>query len=269
MECEVTDFSLEAIATSGQVFTWSRLGRSTWRIASGARLCVASQEGGHLMLERQDGGEPAAADRAYWRHYLALDDDYPAMLAELRAWGAKPEEAMVAGTGIRVLHQAWWDAAVSFVISQNSNIPRIQHAMDLLMGMGEPAGTVPSPARLAEALGDPATRASLRLGYREPYLRELARRAADGWEPLCLSRPFAPLEAQMRQLQELPGVGPKVASCVCLYGLGYLESVPRDTWIKRAERDFQVEWHPVLGGVQQQLVFAWARRGGLGAGREP
>lgn len=42
-----------------------------------------------------------------------------------------------------------------------------------------------------------------------------------------------------KALQELPGVGPKVADCVCLMGLGKLEAVPIDTHIMRvAVRDY-------------------------------
>jgi N-glycosylase/DNA lyase len=49
------------------------------------------------------------------------------------------------------------------------------------------------------------------------------------------------LEALSRQtyenahasLLELPGVGPKVADCFLLYGVGRLESAPVDVWIHR------------------------------------
>lgn len=261
-ELAVEEFSLEAIALSGQVFTWHRLGKDRYRIASGTRVCVAQQRGSTLRLTCQDGFEPSDEDLARWCRYLALDDDYPAMLEELRVAGMLADEVYGASRGIRVLHQDWWDAAVSFVISQNSNIVRIQRTVDELMARGEPAGCVPQPARLVRLLADPDVTERLRLGYREPYLRLLAECAAAGWKPLSLARPFAPLQVQMRELEGLRGVGPKVASCICLYGLGYLESVPHDTWIKRAEREHKILWHPRLGGVQQQLVFAWIR--GLG-----
>ena len=67
--------------------------------------------------------------------------------------------------------------------------------------------------------------------------------------------------AYMAELEETPGIGPKVASCICLFGLGYLNAVPRDTWIKRAERETGMSWDERYGGIQQQYVFAWYREG--------
>lgn len=32
---------------------------------------------------------------------------------------------------------------------------------------------------------------------------------------------------------KLPGVGPKVADCVLLYGMGRFEAFPVDTWIRK------------------------------------
>lgn len=258
----VKDLSLKAIAESGQVFTWKKVNKGnalSWRISSGAKLCMATQTENVIRIVSLDGRELGENDLSYWHHYLALDDNYPVMLTELRASGLLNDELYAAARGIRILHQKWWDVAVSFVISQNSNIIRIQHTMDELMALGKPVGTVPSPCCLHELLTNPDICTRLRLGYREQYLRELSRRAAAGWSPLALKRPYAPLDVQMRELEELPGIGAKVASCICLYGLGYLNAVPRDVWIKRAEENQKITWHPRLGGIQQQFIFSWIR----------
>jgi N-glycosylase/DNA lyase len=254
-ELYVELFSLDAIAASGQVFTWRRADGDGWRVASGNRTCLLSQEGGKLSVAREDGSEPDADELAFWRRYLALDVDYGRILRKLKL----DHEVLEGGAGIRVLAQDWWDTAVSFVISQNSNIVRIQRSVDALMDAA--GGRMPEPELLAELLADESFAAELRLGYRLPYLRALAERGCL-WEPSRVRDPSVSLEQSMAELQELPGVGPKVASCICLYGLGYLEAVPRDTWIKRAEREFSIAWHPRWGGIQQQFVFAWMRERG-------
>lgn len=254
---EAADFSLEAIAASGQVFTWRKLpeGRADARylIASGKRRCCVSQRGRTITILTPSGAQPSPSALSYWTHYLALDQDYHAILERLPLTC----EQRLCSLGIRVLAQDWWDVSVSFMISQNSNIPRIQHAVDALMESS--GGILPRPKELGRLLADEAFAQSLRLGYRLPYLRELAKRCMH-WQPSCLADGTVSLADEMAELEEISGIGPKVASCICLYGLGYLEAVPRDTWIKKAERTYAVEWDPVYGGIQQQYIFAWMRQ---------
>lgn len=254
---ETDNLSLDEIAASGQVFTWHRLepGRTDTRylIASGTKRCIASQHGEKLTILTPSGANPAPAALAYWQHYFALNRDYGAILSALPL----TDEQKSVCSGIRVLAQDWWDTAVSFVISQNSNIPRIQHAVDMLMDASR--GTIPRPRALARLLSDEAFAKDLRLGYRLPYLQELARTATK-WHPARLDDPALPLEDEMEELEGISGIGPKVASCICLYGLGYLDAVPRDTWIKKAEERYSIEWDPKYGGIQQQYIFAWMRK---------
>ena len=253
---ETSDFSLAAIASSGQVFTWREIasGRADARylISSGRRRCVASQVGPRLTIRTPSGAQPSPASLAYWEHYFALDTDYGKLLDGLPL----TKEQREASRGIRVLAQDWWDVSVCFTISQNSNIPRIQHTVDSLADAV--GGHIPTPRQLKVLLADETFSRSLRLGYRLPYLRTLASLATH-WRPRSLSEPTTSLADQMAELEGIRGIGPKVASCICLYGLGYLEAVPRDTWIKKAEKTFGITWDPVFGGVQQQYVFAWIR----------
>lgn len=258
----VDRFDLDAIAASGQTFTWSKLGPEAWRIVSGDHVVTAEQNGERLALS------PVASrfrpgEAAFWEHYLALDEDYAQVLGEL----ALPRAVERVGSGIRILNQDWWDTAVSFVVSQNNNIVRIGRTVSALMGGA--GGLMPRPAALARLVATDEACRELGLGYRGPYLRALAARARR-WRPSCLSAEVGtvPLDDQVAELMETSGVGVKVATCICLFGLGYHEAVPRDTWIIRAEREHHIAWHPTLGGIQQQYVFAWMRAGCPGTGDE-
>lgn len=83
----VTDnLSLRKIAASGQVFTWHELERgrtdARYLISSGTKRCIASTKGSMLTILTPSGANPAPSALAYWKHYLALDQDYGAILHE-------------------------------------------------------------------------------------------------------------------------------------------------------------------------------------------
>ena len=113
----------------------------------------------------------------------------------------------------------------------------------------KPFYDMPPPARLTE----PRVEAHLRelgFGYRAKYLHQTAvmvTQEDDGWLE-TLRNPEAPILGDSasdagpmlpggregyrkahEQLLSLQGVGPKVADCVCLMGLGWGEAVPVDT----------------------------------------
>ena len=64
-------------------------------------------------------------------------------------------------------------------------------------------------------------------------------------------------------LQQIHGVGPKVAECVLLYGCHRLEAFPMDVWMHRA----MGKWFPgktpedfgPYAGIAQQMIFHYSR----------
>ncbi|KAL8964827.1 MAG: hypothetical protein Q9183_004195 [Haloplaca sp. 2 TL-2023] len=120
---------------------------------------------------------------------------------------------------------------------------------------------MPSPSVLA----DPRVESHLRqlgFGYRAKYLYQTAVLISQGRGPAWLDslrnpespilgqkpRPAGEMGPQGREgyraaheaLLALQGVGPKVADCVCLMGLGWGEAVPVDTHVWQiAQRDYK------------------------------
>jgi N-glycosylase/DNA lyase len=115
---------------------------------------------------------------------------------------------------------------------------------------------------LPEALTGPGVEAHLRelgFGYRAGYIAKTALTVAKdkpaGWlEGLCNQEPYndspdqkplpdggrAGYRRAHQELLQLHGVGPKVADCVCLMGLGWGEAVPVDTHVWQiAQRDYK------------------------------
>jgi len=73
------------------------------------------------------------------------------------------------------------------------------------------------------------------LAYRAKYMIEAARRVRDGELNLEQLRD-RDYETAKAKLMELPGIGPKVADCFLLYGLGKTEAAPVDIWVHRIVR---------------------------------
>ena len=65
-------------------------------------------------------------------------------------------KAIEAGGGIRILNQDRWETLVSFIISQNNNIPRIKKCINSLAEvLGEPIGKASDDDKTIYALPAP------------------------------------------------------------------------------------------------------------------
>lgn len=254
---------LEATLFCGQTFSWQRAGEAFMGVAGGHALCIRRQ-GGSLVLTRPGGGGFSPAQSRFWENYFALDADFCAL--EARFCEDEKLAACVAHTrGIRVLRQPFFDTLLSFIISQNNHIPRIAGIVCRLReGFGEALEgglhAFPTPARLAGLAVDDL--AELRAGFRAKYLLDAAARVASG-EVTEQKLAALPDDEARRLLMRIRGVGPKVADCVLLYGLGRPGVVPMDVWMKRAMEALFPHGMPACAagyeGFAQQYIFCWAR----------
>lgn len=208
-----------------------------------------------------------------WLHYLALDEDYGALeqLIENALVGddaSVMKRAVAASHGIRILRQEPWETLCSFIISQNNNIPRIKTIISSLSRkFGTPlnasgAFSFPTAEALAKA-GEEQLR-ELKVGFRAAYIANAARRVASGELELDELSRLGDYDAAKAALMTLHGVGPKVADCTLLFGLGYTEAFPIDTWMKKvAARHFPSGLdHTRFGraaGLAQQYLFYMER----------
>ena len=171
---------------------------------------------------------------------------------------------MAYAPGIRVLHQPAWEALAAFIMSQNNNVPRIKGIIErLCTAFGDPLAwgyDFPPPERLA-GLGEEDLRV-LRCGWRWEYLLDAAEKVASGLLPLDQVA-VLPLPEARQALQSIKGVGPKVAECVLLYGMGRLEAFPLDVWMKRAMKILfpgkKPEDFGPYAGIAQQYIFHYCR----------
>ena len=253
-------FDPNATLYCGQCFRWQRQPNGVHRGVVHGAVRLLRQQGEGLILwpcEKQEV--------EYFLHYLALDDDYASILTVLRR-NPRLRLCVNASPGIRVLHQDFFETLLTFIISQNNNIPRIQAIVERLCeGFGDPlengAHAFPTPQALAGL--NEQDLAFLRAGWRADYLLHAAQAVASG---RVSEEKLADLstESARNLLMTIRGVGPKVADCVLLFGLERSEALPMDVWMKRAMKQHFPKGMPrylvPYAGIAQQFLFDYPRR---------
>ncbi|KAF2756622.1 hypothetical protein EJ05DRAFT_487495 [Pseudovirgaria hyperparasitica] len=204
------------------------------------------------------------------KHYLNLEPNLTQLYEQWASADSNFKKKAPKFTGVRILKQDAWEALVGFICSSNNNIARISQMVEkLCLNYGPLIGHIGTQAYHdfppPEALVGPKVEQHLRdlgFGYRAKYLHRTAQIVAKEKELGWLDSLRNPESAKSfkgkqstgelveggregyrhahEQLLELQGVGPKVADCVCLMGLGWGEAVPVDTHVWQiAQRDYK------------------------------
>lgn len=251
------DFDIEQIADSGQCFRMYRVGDETWEIFALDRfLKIQKREGEHIFYCDQKEFDD------FWSDYFDLQTDYSEIKRRILA--TKDEymiKAVNFGSGLRILRQNLWEVMVSFIISQQNNIPRIKVCLKKLCEInGERFPTPTDFLNFREKDLD-----SVKLGYRKNYLLKISESISNGSFDLEKLKEMKYPES-LKYLKTLHGVGDKVANCIALFGLHQIEAFPIDVWIKRIlevryHNDFSLErWNlQDIGGIVQQYMFFYER----------
>lgn len=274
------DYDLAATLGCGQAFRWTPRGNA-WEGVVAGRWVRLRAEGSSLVAE-----VAAATDHWAWiTEHLRLDEDLSAILATFPD-DAPMRAATRACRGLRLLRQEPWECLASFILSSTKQIVQIRQCVrSLCERFGEPVAApadagpqfaFPAAARLAAA-EEPELRAC-KLGFRAKYLRDAARRVAEGELELNALHAL-PTPAARERLMACFGVGRKIADCVLLFAYGRQDAFPVDVWVLRAlqqlyfpkrrpskarlQRFTETHFGPNAGYAQQYL-FHYTR---LAAGR--
>lgn len=251
---EIGTFSLAATLESGQCFRWRRKADGYEGIAFGKYLYAEQRENELLFY---------CSEKDFlntWKDYFDLERDYDRISDELISIEPVLQEAARFSKGIRILQQEPWEALCSFVLSQNSNIPKIKLSIERLCeSFGEKTEygyLFPQPEKLADLA--PEDLSPLRCGYRAPYVIAAAKSVADGDTDIDRLRKISVEEAR-QELCRVHGIGVKVADCSLLYGFGRFDCFPVDRWIKAALAAYFPNGTPLIqhpyAGIAQLYIF--------------
>jgi len=264
---------LAACLTSGQVFRWSLAGD-----------CWIGVDGEHTFslkalspIEIEMRGSEAA-----FASLFRLDWSYRDMIADLLELGPELAPFSAAARGLRMMRPSCpRETLFSFLCTSNNHITRITQMVAKLAAYGEPladgSGETRFPSLERIACIPEAELRALGFGYRGATIpRAAGQILANGGDRWLADLREARYETAYAEMLALPGVGPKLADCICLYALDKQEAAPIDTHVwQAASRLYFPEWagqamtdlkrravgdllrgrFGVLAGLAQQVLF--------------
>lgn len=272
----VCDFDLAQTLECGQCFHFVKLDEEDYVLTAKGYVLHVSQEADTVTFYDTDKDEYVNV----WKDYFDMDRDYSAIKKKLLEKDDKLKDAIESMWGVRILNQDFFETLISFIISQNKQIPHIKKIVaDISAKFGTYKGTYggadmytfPTLEQLANASEEDFK--ELKTGFRAPYIMDAIRRNMAGQFNINELKSMD-YDSCIKELMTIKGVGEKVANCVSLFGLGKKEAFPVDVWIKRimetmyfdgvdTPKDkiaaFAKEQFGELGGFAQQYLFYYGK----------
>ena len=272
----VCDFDLAQTLECGQCFHFVKLDENDYVLTAKGRVLHVSQQADTVTFYDTEEDEYVNV----WKDYFDMDRDYSAVKKKLLENDNKLKDAIESMWGVRILNQDFFETLISFIISQNKQIPHIKKIVaDISAKFGTYKGTYGGADMYTFPTLEQLTNASeedfkeLKTGFRAPYIMDAIRRNMAGQfnEKELKNMDY---DSCIKELMTIKGVGEKVANCVSLFGLGKKEAFPVDVWIKRimetmyfdgedTPKDkiaaFAKEQFGDLGGFAQQYLFYYVK----------
>lgn len=264
------DFDLRHTFDCGQCFRFREEADGVFCGVAFGTLAVFSQKGDSVRIENVT----REAFEREWSDFLDCGRDYAKIKSAL---GCEPvmQEAISHGYGIRILQQDFFECLLSFILSQQNNIPKIKKAVEAFAERfgtrreyrGRSYYTFPTAEQVKDLKAEDLS--FLKIGYRDTYIIDAIRKVNEG----SVSREeilTLPYEQAKKALMRINGVGQKVADCVLLFSCGRFDAFPVDTWMKKAmltlygvkEKEIPAYSEKKFGaysGFAQQYLFYYAR----------
>lgn len=226
MEIEL-QVSLDPTLGCGQAHRWHKTDDGSWEGVWRNQVVVMRQ----LSPERIE--VTGTDDRAGITRYLGGDDDLDAIIDDI-----SEKDPYVAGLaercpGMRILRQDHWECLATYLLATNANVARIGQMVESVCNtFGDDLGRrhgFPTPKQI---LDRKELIPQCRLGFREQRFVTLADRVESGDLDI---ESFSEMDYEecVSALQEINGVGPKVADCVALFAFEHLDAFPVDARISK------------------------------------
>ncbi|XP_032664494.1 N-glycosylase/DNA lyase [Odontomachus brunneus] len=240
--CLPTELNLTLTLHGGQSFRWTNCDAGYRGVFDGC-VWTLSQNKTHLLYTVQGRLKDSINYDDILSKYLRLSVP---LQEHYKKWAAVDmyfQKCLNENNAVRILKQDVVETVFSFICSSNNNITRISSMVEkLCLLFGQKICSVeskdyydfPTIQSLMENNIESVLKRE-KFGYRARYIVNAAQRLSmlggKNWLLSLQRENNVPYHIAREQLMILPGIGPKVADCICLMSLGHLDAIPIDTHI--------------------------------------
>lgn len=230
MKIKINDFNLKDTLMSGACFRATLESDGSFTNILRDRIINIRQIGDELIVKSNKLDNLSNVIR----EYFDLDRDYDIINKELIQVDPGLKDVIECCRGYHILNQDPFEMCISYIISQNNNVKRISASINKLCELygqkvyfdGKVYFLFPTYEKLKELKADDL--AELKIGFRDKYIIDFLNKYESFNDLDNLSTPDA-----FNKLLTVKGIGPKVASCILLFGYKRLDVFPIDTWVKQ------------------------------------
>jgi len=272
---EFTRINLDTTINSGQVFLWDKID-GVWYGVNGAEILRVKQNPFEIISSEKKPSD-----------FFRQDDNMEKILKEISK-DKLVRSAVESFPGLRLLRQDPFQCYISFICSSNSSIQNIKQMLKRICQKfgkkidfdGHEFFAFPTVEKLAKA--NMKDLLSCGLGFRAKYVKAAATSVHSGALKLNFLKKSDYKHAK-EELENIYGIGNKVADCILLFSLEKLESFPIDRWTQRilqkyyskkffgliekslTEKNYEaihkkiVEYFGPYAGYSQQFLFKMER----------
>lgn len=260
----IEEFCPQHILECGQIFSYIKTEKG-YKVFSGEYMAE--------ILKHENGYVIQTKNPKYFVNFFDLNTNYTSIKKELKETNEFLKNAIGFGEGIRILNQDFLETIISFIVSANNNIKRIQKILfQMREKFGKNMGEYYAFPTLEELkMASVQDFKDMGAGYRAEYIYKTVRMLEGedyaSWKNL-------PTGVLSKKLTSLMGVGQKVADCIMLFAYGKKDVFPVDTWIHQVYNQYfekeenrlkirnnLIQTYGGLSGYAQQYFFYSQRSG--------
>ena len=273
-------FNMKHIFECGQCFRWNKQEDNSYIGVVKNAVIKVKKENDNIVFTGSCNGENF---EELIKDYFDLNTNYEEYKNKLSQIDEYMKKSIQFGNGIRILNQDLWECIISFIISDNNNIPRIKKIIERISEKygkeiefeGKIYYTFPDIQELSKASVQDLR--ELGMGFRDIRVYNTTHMILNNDINLDKIKNMKSTLQMKEELLKLDGVGPKVADCILLFSLKRLDAFPIDVWVRRVMNDLYIhnddenkvnkkqlqllaeEKFLGLAGIAQQYLFYWKR----------